>query len=347
MDTELLAYLIDGLDDDESRAIERQLEASPELRQRLVRLREALNPLNVDREWPPASTDLHFTTLRKIAHYRTRQPAPAARELTPAPLNRWGDRVWSPSHWRKIDFIVAAGILFVLGLLVPMLLSEIRQKHGIVACQENLRQFYNAFAAYQQSHDGYLPAVADQSPLNVAGAVNVILRENGYWGSDMQVTCPANPRHGDAPLLPPTLDELKERSQLDLNGTWRRQIGGCYAFPLGYWAGQGDLKQRQPLHLSLGSQMPIMADRPPREGEGIQWESMHSPNHAGKGQNVLFMGGHALFLKSRALAVHDGHFDPDIFRNDHRQVAPGLRPYDAVLAPSEACPAPPPAPVDD
>ena len=347
MDSELLGYLMDALDETESDSVEKQLEASPDLRTRMVRLRDLLTPLQDDVAATEPTNDLHYRTLRMIAHYRVAHPSTLSSEINRVPAHRWSDRVWSPSQWRRVDFVVAAGILFILGLVIPMLLNEIRNKHGVVACQNNLRQFYNAFSSYQQSHDGYMPALADQGLLSTAGATNVILRENGLWGNGMQVSCPANPRHSEAPLMPPTLAELAERDKHDLNQSWRKQIGGCYAFPLGYWQGQGHNRKLQALHQALGNDVPIMADRPPREGEVPHWESAPSPNHNGKGQNVLFMGGHVLFMKNRQLDARGEHHDADIYRNDLNQVAAGLRPYDAVLAPSESSPMPQQKVVDE
>ena len=78
-----------------------------------------------------------------------------------------------------------------------------------------------------------------------------------------------------------------------------------------------------------GSGWPIVADRPPVEGE-----PGNSLNHGGAGQNVLFLDGHVSFVPQRTV----GDPDDDIYLNRANQVAAGLDQHDIVLGYSAARP---------
>ena len=79
------------------------------------------------------------------------------------------------------------------------------------------------------------------------------------------------------------------------------------------------------------NRLPLMADCPPANPQ-----CGNSPNHAGKGQNVLFMDGHVEFCTERNVGVRGD----DIFLNKAAQVAAGLDWTDSVLGRSSATPAP-------
>jgi prepilin-type processing-associated H-X9-DG protein len=104
----------------------------------------------------------------------------------------------------------------------------------------------------------------------------------------------------------------------------------CYAYSQGYRTSGGVVVLRyeadKPVH-----RMPLMADSPPAD-------PLHgnSPDHGGKGQNVLFMDGHVEFCKYRTVGVGGD----DIFVNKASQVAAGLDWADAVLGRGSACPGP-------
>ena len=55
----------------------------------------------------------------------------------------------------------------------------------------------------------------------------------------------------------------------------------------------------------------------------------NSPNHSGRGQNVLFSDLHVGWHSTRRLGPHDA----DMFLNDERRPGPGVRLMDAALLP--------------
>ena len=64
MDEHLVGYLLKALDSDTERQVGDYLRASPEGRTRLELLRQALEPLEADKEEIDPPADLHLRTLR-------------------------------------------------------------------------------------------------------------------------------------------------------------------------------------------------------------------------------------------------------------------------------------------
>lgn len=333
MEQDLLGYLLDGLDTADSRRVEDALEKSAELRAQLVRLRLLVQPLEADAGHPAPPPELYLSTLRLIAHARVQQPPPRLR----APAVFAGERSSARPWFRRADLLVAASLLFIVGLLIPYAVLKLRREQALVACEENLREHHLALRGYQDTHRGYLPAPDADGPLNAAGAAEVKLKEAGFWSKGMRISCPGRTDH---PSQPPSLEEVKRLAGGGGGGgglaadEWRKRLSGCYAFPLGYWDGEGPARHVEPVSNLLSGETPIMSDRPPRPGEGGDWRTANSPNHGGNGQNVLFQGGHVRFLPTRAHKIGATE-DRDIFRNAAGELAPGLHRFDSVLAPSE------------
>lgn len=339
-DADLLAYLLRGLEDTESESVEAALENDPTHRQRLVMIRRFLAPLEADAEPPTPPPDLYIRTLRKVAALRSRQnaadspsPRKAPQRTTVWPLSSAtpeGAAV-GKTRWRRVDVFVAAAVLFIIGLLLPYGLLYLRREQGISACADNLRRWHIAFRDYESRHDGYPPVVPHNAPFNFAGIYSVKLRSEAAWQTGASINCPANvpPEHH---VAPPTEEELKTRIA---NGddSWVTIVGGCYAYSLGYWARRGSELTIEQVNLKLSSpsMIPLLADRPARPKDPGYMPLANSPNHAYRGQNVLFLDGSVRFLRCRALPVGDD----DIYLNKNKELAPGLDPLDAVLAPSE------------
>lgn len=323
---DLLAYLLDGLDDAEQRQLERALEESPALRNQLVRLRLVLQPLEADAAEIEPPADLHLRTLRRVAHLRVAEPA---RKIAPpvTASERLAPRRW----WRRADVLVAAGILFVLGMFVPVLILQVRREAGITACADNLRNWHLALKQYQDQHGGFLPIADEDGPLNVAGAAAVKLRDQGYWRDGMRINCPGRAR--ELVVVPPAQSQALALASQAKDDRWCQQLSGCYATPLGYYSGP-DGRELRNVHVSLGSDYPVLVDRPARLGETSDAKAGNSPNHGFRGQNVLLQGGEVRFLPGRTLPIGTS-MDSDLFRNERGELAPGLHSGDAVLVPSE------------
>src|SRR6266404_5899947 len=99
MNDNLLAYLLDSLDDAEKRELEAELLESPDARRRLALLKQALRPLDADREEIAPPPDLATRTLEKIAA-QVGPELPAAPRI---PATASGAGSWL----RRADVLVA------------------------------------------------------------------------------------------------------------------------------------------------------------------------------------------------------------------------------------------------
>jgi prepilin-type processing-associated H-X9-DG protein len=318
MDEDLVGYLLNALEPEEERRVEAHLEARPEARVRLEALRRALAPLRADADEfePPAG--LAERTLARVA-------ATAGGELphAPRPVNRAAAS--GRPAWRRADVLVAASVLIVAAGLGLSLLFRLREGHDVLACQNNLREFFIALKTYSEQHRGDFPDVAHaaQPPRNVAGLVVPILASEGELPRDANVRCPSC----GAPAAPAgTLEQVLKMSDEEFGQECVR-LG--YAYSLGYRDQGGRYRGPRFDPEQPSAEIPLMSDRPP-----MDLRVVNSPNHGGRGQNVLFMDGHVRFCTHRAVGVGGD----DIFVNRDNEVAAGLDELDAVLGRGTANP---------
>jgi hypothetical protein len=324
MDEHLVGYLLKALDPATQREVEAYLLAQPEAARKLELLRQALQPLAADRETPLPPPGLRLRTLARIAEYRCRD---LPRAPLPLPIrSRPPVRSW----WRRADVLVAAALLLIALPLVPSGLNRWRQHRDILECQNNLRNIYLSLIGYSTRHNGALPQVEEEPPRNVAGIFVPILKDAGLLNHDVSVGCPANGRH------PPPSISLQELAEIAAEDQPRfmeyaRQLGGCYAYTLGYRK-DGRLCGLRFDPDQANGYVPILADRPPFDQKNYlsvdSWKN--SPNHDGAGQNVLYLSGRFNFFKSRKVGV-DGQ---DIFLNREKRPEAGLDQWDSVLGAS-------------
>ncbi len=327
MDENLVGYLLKALDADEQRAVEAHLREQPGGQKRLDRLRRRLDLLASDAVDADPPEGLWVNTLALVAEHQCRG-LPHAPSSSPAQAGA-GGRTW----WRRVDVLVAAALLIVVGGVVTTWLVVARDREQLIACQHNLRHFYDALWRYSENNDGKFPEVQSQPPTNRAGFFVPILNDAGVLPPGISVGCPS----GDLRPLPShTVVELEAlyKEQPEKFQDVARDLSGCYAYTLGY----SELKDGHFMHRGLTAKMdkrlPILADRPPAVAGAPAFAN--SPNHAGRGQNVLHIGGNVEFRTTRTVGI-DGD---DIFVNSAGNVAAGRTPYDTVLGRSDAEPYP-------
>jgi hypothetical protein len=324
MDENLVGYLLGALEPEERRQVEAYLRTSHCARERLALLRQALEPLAADEAAPEPEPSLWVRTLSRVAE-QTCRPLPRA----PHTLRARPSAVPRPG-WRRPDALVAAGIVLCVGLLIPPALSQVRYRHNILACQNNLRLFYNALQDYSERHEGHFPNPADESlePRNVAGMFVPILNQEHLLPEEVSVSCPSQGRQ------PPSRLSLRDVATMrhEEFGQYVPTLAGCYAYSLGYCDENGQHGLRLDPNQPVNTQMPILADGPPA---GVDWGNLgNSPNHAGRGQNVLYIDGHCGFWTNRTVGVNGD----DIYVNFDREVKAGKALWDAVLGGSAARP---------
>lgn len=314
MDKNLLGYLLNCLDDTEQREVEARLATDPESRDRLDKLRQALAPLEADRDNAEPPHDLVYRTLARVAEY-------CSQALPRAPVTRASGGAERP-FWRRADVVAAAAVvLLAVGIGAPALYRMQVQSASLVECQNNLREFYNGLSAYHD-HKGQFPNVTAEAPHNVAGMVVPMLVSAGSLPENVSVRCPAN---GPGRPCPFTLEQIKAMTPEEFQ-KHAASLASCYAYSLGYRDAAG---YHPPTRSGTKASLyPIMSDRPPYD-DGAD----NSPNHGKKGQNVLFQDGTVKFLNDRSLP-----FDSDIFKSRSGKVAAGDDEDDAVLGHSASRP---------
>ncbi|HZZ81670.1 MAG TPA: hypothetical protein VFE62_24425 [Gemmataceae bacterium] len=322
MEELFVGYLLNALDERETRQVEAYLATHPEARDQLAQMEQSLTPLAVDRdviESPPPR--LAERTLALVAeHICTPERVPDPLPIAP-PISR--QALSGPSSWwRRADVMVAASLLITAVGLALVVLGRLRGPTSaamMLECKNNLRQYFVALQEYRDVH-GRFPDVAKESPRDVAGMVVPILNDAGVLPDSTSIRCPGM---GDAVSCPFSLDGLRKMSDEDF-AMHATSLSMCYAYSLGHRDSGGMIRGPGDGVQATFSQTPIMADRPPAEGV-----KLNSINHGGNGQNVLFADGHVQFM-GRTLGTDD------IFVNRASLVAAGLDAADVVLGYSSA-----------
>jgi hypothetical protein len=315
MDEHLVGYLLDTLDPVTHERVAGYLRTHPDAREKLELLQLALEPLSADADDVEPPPDLIVATLGRIAeHQHGRQPrVPAASLSQPEfPARRWS---------RRIDWLVAACLLILVGgLALPAVVAQWRQQQRL-ACADNLRRFHAALVGYSDSNRGAFPRVEAEGARSFAGIFVPLLIDAGL-AKDVSVGCPA---HGKREPQRFSVAELEEMYQ-DNPSRFQMisaELAGHYAYCLGYEQ-DGRLCG---LRRDTGDLLPILADR---AGESAD----NSPNHAGAGQNVLFIGGHVRWYTTPTAGVGNDH----IYINQNNRVGAGVCRIDTVLGSSDARP---------
>lgn len=314
MQDDLLGYLLDALTLDARQRVETQLRQDASARDQLQRLRALLAPLaEVPVEEPPPG--LALSTLARVAEHQCKLPV--------APRAPGSPDTTSWYRFRRIDVLVAACLLILVGgLLAPLI---VRQWQGAarLSCQDNLRKFFLSLQSYAEHHDGEFPRVEPEGPRAVAGIFVPVLQESGFL-QDVSVDCPVNGHRGPPPI---TLQHLSHLYNGDLNEFHlaARKLTTNYAYTLGYEEVPGG--ELHGLTVRSGDGMALLSDVPSVDGR-------NSPNHGGSGQNVLFVGGHVRWATTPEVGLSGDH----IFLNQNKRREAGVCTTDSVLAPAVAGP---------
>lgn len=307
---QMLDYTLGQLDLDARARADRELDAAPELADRIARLDRSLRLLLDDGPGPEPPAGLARRTINRVERSR-----------------RWRavmDPVPARSPFRFSDFAVAAGI-FCVGVLT--LLPSIRQSQWsarTAQCAANLQTIGVGLLRYASTHDSFPYPDGDGDPVPYAGSFGPRLVQENLVDNDHVFDCPSNgPRPPGATV--PAL------AQLVSFGAERARSAPCirdsdYAYNIGY----RDRGKPCKLRIGLSGEIPLVADGPRHDHRGHALPG-NSPNHGGTGQNVLHCGGHVRYMRN----VSCGR-DSDIFRNRHNRTAPGINGDDYVLAPGPA-----------
>ena len=284
-----------------------------ELDQVLGRSFAALGSL--EEETPPAG--LADRTLEKAAQHRqAQQLAQSSVDIASVGLNR--DRTsrakWVLSNLRDV-IAVAASIMLVVIFLRPGL-QKARHISQEQACASQFRSIGYGLSQYAHDYRGRMPyvlrpqgakwlGVGEQDDEHYSNSRNTyLLVKMGYVSVD-KFLCPGAGAQPDVKLRvkmdPQTLKKLQDFSD-------RHQVNYSFFLVLN----NQSFFTKQSENIPIGSdQNPVFADydsqKPTILDLSVNREllSKNSPNHGGRGQNLLYGDGHVRFSPSRLVGLNE------------------------------------------
>jgi hypothetical protein len=315
----LVGYMLGVLDDAERDQVRDHLERDPQLVRDLERIQARLVPLEHAREdWDPPAGLADRTCDRVAQLRRPVMPARgrAAVAMQPEPAR---SRVTAADAAVVVGVVLAASILFF-----PAIINS-RYQARVAACQNNLRELGVGLRLYSTEMAGRFPFVPAEGNRAVAGIYAPILIESGCLDEPRILLCPSS-RLAEQPdeYQIPTLKQI-DQARGDQLRRLRQIVGGSYGYCLGYQDGGilRPVRDRGREHFVLASDMPELLPC-----------GTNSPNHGGRGQNVLFESGRVDYLRTCLEETSRDNF----FLSDRGQVEAGLHPGDSVVGNSAASP---------
>jgi prepilin-type processing-associated H-X9-DG protein len=319
-----------GLTSEIENAQAQELVFSNDQAARLVKsIKASLNPLNT------ITSDQCPDELAEGTIWRAQQAVRTSKiKLTQLIAAEQGHKT---SIWRDIFGRLATAAIFVIVGIAGlsgwnMATFYARQHSWQNQCQGQLAGLFNSLSNYKNDNNGQMPEVAteagapwwrvgDQSDENVSNTRRMwVLVRNGYAQPD-DFMCPA---FGKCKLIgePRMLNDFPSRQMI----TFSFRIG-CPA------GGEMDAGKR----VIISDMNPIFEKLPPLTQQNLTIQNLaellkrNSPNHASRGQNVLFCDGSVTFFKTRTID------NDDIFTLQNAQKYEGTElptnDKDAFLAP--------------
>ncbi len=319
---DMIDYALGQMEGPARERFERALAADPSSSLRVDRLEAALVRLLDDGERVGAENDdyeLHrppaglvSRTVGLVAEARSKPKRKALLDFVPARV---------PFRWA--DVAVAASI-FLAGVLT-LLPAMHRSREGTdrAACGFNLQQIFVGLMQYGNRYGVYPYASAESGSPHV-GAFAAMLHDEDLLHDASTLNCPCTgpcPNAGipDLATLARWKDQEPERYQGFMDRT-------DYAYNVGYRLPTG---RPGPIPAGLQATIPLVSDKSPFDRAG-RILAGNSPNHDGRGQNVVFSDGHVSWHPTRRVSP----VDDDMFLNDDDRPAPSVHLRDSVLVPS-------------
>jgi prepilin-type processing-associated H-X9-DG protein len=303
-----LDYVLGQLEGPAREQADSEVSGDPQLAEALDRLSRAVHRLLEDELTIEVPAQLAGRTHAFVAEHGRRR---SLLEFVPLTV---------PFRWA--DVAVAASI-FLAGLLtlVPAM-QRSKERMAQAGCGFNLQQLGVGLAQYAGLHHQYPYAPPDQ-PDAVAGSFAERLQDSGMLPDLKTLDCPCNGACAMASptLHVPSLEHVRKRSP----ELYRRLLSCDYAYHVGFRNRAG---RAGPVPANLTARVPLLADQPNHLRNHIL--AGNSPNHGGRGQNVLFSDGHVSWYTTRQVSP----VDLDVYLNEDHRPAPGFSVDDSALVPS-------------
>ncbi|MCG3177695.1 MAG: hypothetical protein BIFFINMI_00014 [Phycisphaerae bacterium] len=310
-DATLLDWALGRLEQAERADIERAMAESPELRSRGQAIRRTLELLSRDRA-PEPPPDLPARIRNAVADERR-----ASSRLTRRESAR-------PSIFSLAEVAAVAAALLLMALVFFPPVQKARTMAQQNACQDNLRRIGVAMAHYANANQNALPY------LDMTG--NWLDRQNGRQPT------------GTAPLfllvkngqIEPRFMVCPETEDKPYDGPTQ----GLEDFPdptFCSYSFQNLFGGHGPMFRDSASRMPVLADRNPLfHADRFRQDASgrdNSPNHTGRGQNVLYNDGRVRWWTSPRVGVNSDNIWLAGDRSDYSGVETVATPEDTFLAP--------------
>jgi hypothetical protein len=319
---EMIDYALGRLEPDGSRRDDReregeagippQVDPDAELPEQLARLTRAVHQLLDDgMSWDPPPGLTRRTVILVAQH---RRPSRSFQDLVPMRL---------PFRWP--DLAVAASILIVGTLTLVPLLQYARDRHNNAACMFNLGQIGRSLAVYASANQTLPYPPQDQRDAH-SGTFAALLHDAHALPDLSVLDCPVNGYCSAVGGVLPHFEELESLRKTDPE-RYKKLMCWDYAYHVGYRHPTGGVG---PVDERVSGQIPVLADQPDHSNSQMI-QPGNSPNHGGRGQNVLFKDGNVRWLPHRFVSPQD----PDIFLNNERLPRPGVHARDSALMPSQ------------
>ena len=304
MPSEMIDLALGRLEGPSLEQANRELEADPALRVRCELLRNSIHLLMNDAPIR-VPTNLRRNTLAFVAE-RSNHRRRSILEFVPRTV---------PFRWT--DLAVAAGI-FLAGVITLLpALHRGRSAMSQAGCMFNLRQLGLGLGQYASAHQSY-PYV---QPNEYAVGFYVKLEDGGFVPKgNTSMYCPCAVRTGDMKEVQGVINQIRNPSQ----SSTPLPVKCDYAYNVGYWA-DGKPTPVAPCHSRM---IPLLADQPAFNAYGEILQG-NSPNHFGRGQNILFQDLSVRWYRLRQILPNDG----DIYLNNEHRPSYGVHEFDCSLLP--------------
>jgi hypothetical protein len=309
---QMIDYVLGKVDGAERERLDHAVRQDGELSARVEMLRLSIYRIVDDGtafEHPP---ELSRRTVAFVA--KNRRSHRSLQDYVPIRLPfRWADLAVAAS-------ILAAGVLTLLPAI-----QRSRERMNQAGCVLNLQQLGNGIAQYASLN----PSLPYPSPTNAdlpSGSFACILHDAGCLNDLRVLDCPCN---GVSPQVTKDLANFDQIDHIRHTDPERlqRMLSWDYAYNVGYRHASG---RPGPIDSRQSSLIPVVADQPDHDMfQNIRHGN--SPNHRGRGQNVLFSDGNVHWFRTRHVSPND----PDLYLNNNRLPQPGVHQEDSVLVPSK------------
>ena len=308
---QMIDYVLGQLEGPDCERMEQVIQCDPRIASAVDRLGRTMPLLLDDGLAPEPPPALARRTLALVAQSRSRSRS--ILDYVPATV---------PFRWA--DLAVAASI-FIAGILTLLpAIQRSRERMSEAGCMFNLQQLGHSLAQYASLNPSYPYPPSHQADAH-AGTFAAFLHDAGVLHDLSILDCPYNGPCTHRATNLPSFAELEELRQTDPQ-RYRHLLCWDYAYNVGYRHRSG---APGPVETRQAMAVPVVADAPSHVNY-VRVLDGNSPNHARRGQNVLWSDGSVKFHPTRRVSP----IDADLYLNNQQELQPGLDEHDFVLVPS-------------